>query len=168
MRYTITRVHHNAGGAARGIEGEHGLDGNIHCRCVEGLKHDLSHLLPVGLGVEGSLSEEDGVFLGSHTELIVEGVVPDLLHVIPVGDDAVLDGVLQGEDTPLALGLVSHIGILLAHADHDTLVPGTADDGGEDSPRSIVTSKPGLAHARAIVNHKGSSVVVTHLGRGSL
>merc|ERR1719367_1988558 len=102
--------------------GEHGLDGDVHSGSVEGLKHDLSHLLPVGLGVQGSLSEEDGVFLRSHTELIVEGVMPDLLHVIPVGDNTVLDGVLQGEDTSLGLGLVSNIGVLLSHSNHDTLM----------------------------------------------
>ena len=39
------------------------------------------------------------MLLGGDTQLVVEGVVPDLLHVVPVGDDAVLDGVLQGEDT---------------------------------------------------------------------
>ena len=53
----------------------------------------------VPLGVEGSLSEQDGLFLRGNTELVVEGVVPDLLHVVPVGDDTVLNGVLQGEDT---------------------------------------------------------------------
>merc|ERR1719245_1979422 len=165
---TITTIQDNTCCTSRSIQGEDSLDGHIHSRCVEGLKHDLCHLFSVGFGVEGSLCEKDWVFLGSHTELIVEGVMPDLLHVIPVGDNAVLDGVLQGEDTPLALGLVSNIGILLAHADHDTLVPGTADDGGKDSPGSIVTGKPGLAHAGAIVNHKSSSIVVTHLDRGSL
>merc|ERR1712026_205695 len=100
---TITRVHDNTGGTARGIEGEDSLDGNIHGGHVEGLKHDLSHLLTVGLGVEGSLSQEDGLLLGGNAELIVEGVVPDLLHVVPVGDDSVLNGVLQGKDTPLGL-----------------------------------------------------------------
>ena len=59
----------------------------------------LGHLLSVGLGIEGSLSEEDGVLLGGDTQLVVEGVVPDLLHVVPVGDDTVLNGVFQGEDT---------------------------------------------------------------------
>ena len=34
---------------------------------VEGLKHDLGHLLSVGLGVEGSLSQEDGLLLRGHT-----------------------------------------------------------------------------------------------------
>merc|ERR1711889_48997 len=91
---TISRVHDNTSGTARGIEGEDGLDGNIHGRHVEGLEHDLGHLLTVSLGVEGSLSEEDGLFLRGNTEFVVEGVVPDLLHIIPVGDDSVLNGVL--------------------------------------------------------------------------
>merc|ERR1739847_98147 len=95
---TITRVHDNTSGTARGIEGQDSLDGNIHGGHVEGLKHNLGHLLTVGLGVEGSLGQEDGLLLGGDTELVVEGVVPDLLHVIPVGDDSVLHGVLQGED----------------------------------------------------------------------
>merc|ERR1719481_799119 len=115
---TISRVHDNASGTARGIKGEDSLDGNIHGGHVEGLEHDLGHLLPVGLGVEGSLSEEDGLLLGGNTELIVEGVMPDLLHVIPVGDDSVLNGVLEGKDTSLGLGLISNIGILLSHTDH--------------------------------------------------
>ena len=38
--------------------------------------HDLGHLLAVGLGVEGGLSEQDGVLLGGDAELVVEGVVP--------------------------------------------------------------------------------------------
>merc|ERR1712033_107769 len=61
---TITRVHDHTGGTTRGIEGEDCLDSNIHGGHVEGLEHDLSHLLTVSLGVEGSLSEEDGLFLG--------------------------------------------------------------------------------------------------------
>ena len=37
--------------------------------------------------------------VGRDSQLVVEGVMPDLLHVVPVGDDSVLNGVLQGEDT---------------------------------------------------------------------
>jgi hypothetical protein len=33
----------------------------------------------------------------------------------------VLNGVLQGEDTSLGLGLIANIGILLTHTNHDTL-----------------------------------------------
>jgi hypothetical protein len=54
------------------------LDGNVHRGGVEGLEHDLGHLLAVSLGVQGGLSEQDGVLLGGNTQLVVEGVVPDL------------------------------------------------------------------------------------------
>merc|ERR1712242_270312 len=148
--HTVTRVEHDSGGTAGGVQGEHGLDGDVHGGGVEGLEHDLGHLLTVSLGVEGSLSQEDGVLLGGNTELVVEGVVPDLLHVIPVGDDSVLNGVLQGEDTPLGLGLVTDIGVLLSHTHHDSLVAGAADDGGEESSGSVISGEASLAHAGAI------------------
>merc|ERR1719438_178312 len=89
---TVTGVHDDTGGTSRGVQGEDSLDGDIHGGHVEGLEHDLGHLLTVSLGVEGSLSQEDGLLLGGNTELVVEGVVPDLLHVVPVGDDTVLNG----------------------------------------------------------------------------
>ncbi|TRY75420.1 hypothetical protein TCAL_16797 [Tigriopus californicus] len=119
--HTIAGVHHDTGGTTGGVQREHGLDGHVHGGHVEGLEHDLRHLLAIGLGVEGSLCQEDGLLLGGHTQLVVEGVMPDLLHVVPVGDDAVLHGVLQGQDTTLGLGLVAHIGVLLSHTDHHTL-----------------------------------------------
>ena len=70
---TISRVHDDTGGTARGIEGEHSLDGHVHGGGVEGLEHDLCHLLSVGLGVQGGLSQEDGVLLRGDTELCIEG-----------------------------------------------------------------------------------------------
>merc|ERR1719213_69196 len=142
--------------------GEDSLDGNIHGGHVEGLEHDLGHLLTVSLGVEGSLCEEDGLFLRGNTEFIVEGVVPDLLHIIPVGDDSMLNWVLEGKDTSLGLSLISNIGILLSHTNHHTLVAGTSNNGGEDSSGSIISSETSLAHARAIVNNKSGNVFVTH------
>merc|ERR1712078_380261 len=161
---TITRVHDNTSGTTRGIEGEDSLDSNIHGRHVEGLKHNLSHLLTVSLGVKGSLSQEDGLLLRGNTEFIVEGVMPDLLHIIPVGDDTMLNRVLEGEDTPLGLGLVSNIGVLLTHTDHHTLMTGATNNGWEDSPRGVITGKTSFAHAGAIVNDKSSNVFVTHDG----
>merc|ERR1712001_731394 len=160
----VTGVKDNASGTAGGIQGKHSLDGDIHGGGVEGLEHDLGHLLPVGLGVQGGLSEKDWVLLGSNTQLIVEGVMPDLLHVIPVGHDTVLNGVLQGEDTPLGLGLVSDIGVLLSHTNHDTLVAGTANNGGEDGPGGVITGETCLAHAGAIVNDQSGDLIVTHDG----
>merc|ERR1712020_207181 len=160
---TVTGVRDNTGGTSRGVEGEDSLDGNIHGGHVESLEHDLGHLLTVSLGVEGSLSKEDGLLLRGDTELIVEGVVPDLLHVIPVGDDSVLNGVLKGEDTSLGLGLITNIGILLSHTDHDTLVSWSSNNGWEDGSWSIVSGESSLTHAGAIVNNESSNVFVTHL-----
>jgi hypothetical protein len=165
---TITRVEHNTGGSSRGIEGEHSLDGNVHGGGVEGLEHDLSHLLSVGLGVEGSLSEEDGVLFGSNSELIVEGVMPDLLHIVPVGDDSVLDGVLEGEDTSLGLSLISDIGILLSHTDHHTSVSGSSNDRGENGSRSIISSETSLAHSRSIVDNESLNFVLHFRYKGSI
>merc|ERR1712128_307239 len=160
---TISGIHDDTSGTSGSIEGEDSLDGNMHGGHVEGLKHDLDHLLTVSLGVEGSLSQEDGLFLWGNTELAVEGVVPDLLHIIPVGDDSVLNGVLEGKDTSLGLGFISNIGILLSRTDHHSLVAGASNNGGEDSSGSVISSKSSLAHAGAIVTDKSSYVFVTHL-----
>merc|ERR1712037_1063033 len=160
----VTGVKDDASGTAGGIQGEHSLDGDIHGGGVEGLEHDLGHLLPVGLGVQGGLSEEDGVLLRGNAELVVEGVVPDLLHVVPVCDDSMFNWVLQGEDTPLGLGLVSDVGVLLSHADHDTLVTWASNDGGEDCPGGVVSCEAGLAHAGAVVDDQCGNLIVTHDG----
>ena len=143
MGDTVAKIHYDSSGTARSIEGQHSLVGDVHGRCVERLEHDLGRLLPVGLGVEGGLSEENWVLLWGHTQLVVEGVVPDLLHVVPVGHDSVLNGVLQGEDTSLGLGLVSHVRVLLAHAHHHALVAGTTHDRGEDGPvrRNVIQKR---------------------------
>ena len=75
---TISRVEHNTSGTTRGVQGQHGLDGDIHGWGVEGLEHDLGHLFTVGLWVKRSLSQEDWMLLWGNSELVVEGVVPDL------------------------------------------------------------------------------------------
>merc|ERR1712213_276980 len=161
---TIARVHDHTGGTTRGVEGKDGLDGNIHGGHVEGLEHDLSHLLTVSLGVEGSLSKEDGLLLRGNTEFIVEGVMPDLLHIVPVGDDTVFNGVLQGEDTSLGLSLITDIGILLSHTNHNALMSWASNDGWEDSPGGVITGETSLAHAGAIVNNQSGGIFVTHVG----
>ena len=77
-----------------------------------------------------------------------------LLHVVPVGDDAVLNGVLEREDATLALRLVADVGVLLVHADHDARVLRAADDGWEDGARRVVAGEARLAHAGASVDHE--------------
>jgi hypothetical protein len=157
---SISRVHDDTSGTARGIERQDGLDGNIHGGGVEGLEHDLGHLLAVSLGVEGSLSQQDGVLLRGNAELVVEGVMPDLLHIVPVGDNTVLNGVLESQDTTLGLGLISDIAVLVSHTQHDVGVTGASDDGREDGTRGVISGKTGLDHTRSVVNDKGLNVFV--------
>ncbi len=104
MRNAIPRIQNDTSGTTRSIEGQYGLNGNVEGGSVERFKHDLSHFLPVGLWIERSLGEENGVFVGCDAELVVECVVPDFLHVVPVGDYSVFDGVLEGKDATLGLG----------------------------------------------------------------
>lgn len=117
---TITRVQNDTSGTTGSVEGQNSLDGDVEGGGVEGLEDDLGHLLTVGLGVDGSLGEQDRVLLGGDTQLVVEGVVPNLLHVVPVGDNTMLDGVSQGKNTTLGLSLIADIRVLLTHTDHDT------------------------------------------------
>merc|ERR1719270_769038 len=128
VKDTISGVHNNTSGTARGIEGKDSLDGNIHGWHVEGLKHDLGHLFTVGFCVEWSFSQENGLLFWCNTELVVESVMPNLFHVVPVRDDSMFNGVFQCEDTSLGLGFISNIGVFLSHTNHDTLVPWPTND----------------------------------------
>merc|ERR1712076_35774 len=139
--YTITRVHHDTGGTSRSIKGEYGLDGNIHCWHVEGFEHDLGHLFTVSLWVKWGFSQKYGLLFWCNTEFVVEGVMPDLFHIIPVGDDSVFNWVFQGKDTSLGLSFISYIGIFLSHTDHDTLMSWASNNGWEDSPRGVISGE---------------------------
>ena len=75
----------------------------MHGRCVDRLKHDLCHLLSVGL-------EVDGVVWSGRRD-------------VPRGQPAVR---------------CRRCGVLLAYADHDYFVAGTAHRGGEDGPGGVV------------------------------
>ena len=130
--------------------------------CNSALYPYLCHLFPVGLRVEGGLCQKDGVLLWGDTKLVVEGVMPDLLHIVPVGYDTVLNRVLQGEDTSLALCFVSNVAVLLSHTNHDTLVTGPANYGWEDSPWGIVSGESGFHHSGPVVDDKSGNIFVTH------
>ena len=141
---TISTIKNTSGGSSGSVKGKDGLDRDVHGWDVEGLEHDLGHSLSVGLWVEWSLSQKNRVLLWGNSELIVKGVMPDLLHVIPVGDDTVLDWVLKGKDSSLDLGFISNVGILLVHAYHDSRVLRSSDDGRKDGSRGIVSGETGL------------------------
>jgi len=75
------------------VQRQHGLDGNVDTAEAVAVKHDLAHLLPVLEGVHGRLGQQDLTACGVDLHLLVEGVVPQVLHVVPLLDDAVLHGV---------------------------------------------------------------------------
>ncbi|KAI7091997.1 actin [Hortaea werneckii] len=60
---TVTRVQHNTGGTTGSVQGQDGLDRDVEGWGVESLEDDLGHLLTVGLGVDGSFSQQDRVLL---------------------------------------------------------------------------------------------------------
>jgi hypothetical protein len=88
--------------------------------------------------------------------------MPDLFHVIPVGDNAVLDRILQGEETTLRLGLITDVRVLLTHTNHDTLMSWATDDRWEDGTWGVISGKASFAHSGSIVNDKCGNFFVTH------
>ena len=70
---------------------------------------NLRHALAVGLRVQRRLCKQYRMLFGRYAQLVVESVVPDPLHVIPVRHDAVLDRVLESQDTTLGLRFVSDV-----------------------------------------------------------
>ena len=139
MGDTVAKIHYDSSGTARRIEGQHSLHGDVHGRCVERLEHDLGDLLPVDRGVEGGLSEEIWVLLWGHTQLVVEGVVPDILHVVPVSHSSILNWMaeVQAGNSSLGPSLGPHVRVLIARTHWGKLlflVAGTSHDGGERHP----------------------------------
>lgn len=72
----ITRVHDNASGVPRCVQGQHHLNGHTHGWGIEDFKYYLHHLL-LDLEFRESIDERYQVLLRGHTQFVVEGVVPD-------------------------------------------------------------------------------------------
>lgn len=60
------------------VQREDRLRGDITCRHVEHLEHDLRHFLAICLRVQCHLREKHRMLLGSNSELAVERMMPDL------------------------------------------------------------------------------------------
>ncbi|GIX62265.1 fumarate reductase [Babesia caballi] len=159
---TVAGVEHDTGRTTGGVQRQHGLDGHVHGGHVVGLEHDGGHLLTVGLGVHRGLGQENGVLLGCNAQLVVEGVVPDLLHVLPVGHDTVLNRVLQSQNTTLGLRLVPDVGVLLVHTHHERRVFRATHDAGEDATGSVIAGDTGLDVAGAVVDDQSGGLFVRH------
>lgn len=102
------------------------------------------------------------MFAGGDPEFVVEAVMPNLLHVVPVVDDAVFDRIAEFQHSLLGLRLFSHIGVLV-HADHDVLILGSAHNRWERGSGGVVAGEAGLAHAGTVVNNHWGSLLIAHL-----
>lgn len=115
-----------------GIKGQDGLDSNVDTAESISIKHNLAHLLTVLERVHGGLCQENLLAVGVDLELLVEGIIPEMLHVVPLLDDTVLHGVADLKHCSSGGGLVTAhdilddniaIGLLLGTQDW------SADDG---------------------------------------
>lgn len=68
---------------------------------------------------------------------------------VPVGDNAVLDRILQGQDTPQALNFITHVGVFMAYAHHGY-------GGKKHGSWHVVTSEASFVHARVIADECGA------------
>lgn len=98
-----------------GIQGQHRLDRHVDAAEAVALEHDLAHLLAVLERVHGRLRQQDLAALGVRLHLLVEGVVPEVLHVVPLLHDAVLHRVADLEHSAGGGGLVAAHDVLDDH-----------------------------------------------------
>mmetsp|Transcript_22493 Transcript_22493/g.40601 ORF Transcript_22493/g.40601 Transcript_22493/m.40601 type:complete len:212 (+) Transcript_22493:684-1319(+) len=162
VRDAITAVHDDAGCAARSIQGENGLDRHVHGWDREGFEHDLCHAFAICLGVHGRLGEEHWVFLWQAAELIVEGMVPNLLHAVPIFNYVAMDGVHQIRYATPCLDRIAHAEVLTVCAPHDEWHARQSNHGREQTARSVLTRKSDLTHAAANVQHHNTIFFFLH------
>merc|ERR1711953_324990 len=72
------------------VQTEDGVWESISFIDGDGVGYTITRVHDNTSGTSRSIEGKYGLLLGGNAELVVEGVVPDLLHVVPVGDDAVL------------------------------------------------------------------------------
>jgi hypothetical protein len=122
------------------------LHTDIKAGDVKNFEHYLGHPFSVLLWVERRFGHQDGVLFWRNSEFVVEGVVPDLLHIVPVGHNAMLDGLLDAEHATFLLGLATYVDFLLIKTYHDTRDLRSPDNSTEDGSWRVVTPETCFAH----------------------
>jgi hypothetical protein len=77
------------------IQSEGSLDTNEESLDIEGLEHDLCHLLSVLRGVEWRLCQDEAVLFRLTSQLRVDSSVPELFHSFPVLNLPATDDILK-------------------------------------------------------------------------
>ncbi len=78
VRDSIACVEDNAGGTARGVERENGLNGGVECRDVERFEEDLGCRVAVGAGVEGGFCQQNRMLCAGSANCALYCVVTSL------------------------------------------------------------------------------------------
>ncbi len=108
LRQAAAHLEDSAGQLAAGVQRQQAGVGDVQRRWGELLKEYTGRLFSVWPGVEGGLREEDWVILRGHAQFVLKNVPPDLLHLLPVGDDAVLYWVVKMKAGPLPLSIAAN------------------------------------------------------------
>lgn len=137
-------------------EGEHGLRLEHAAFEAKLLKDELGHFLSVPWGIQGSLGDENlrgAVVFDAH--LLLEGVPPQLLEVVPVVDFSVGDGVPDIQKGAIRRRLITEhdffefdIADVLVGTEHRS-----AHDGGDVPAGEAVASKAHLEVTCTIIAH---------------
>jgi hypothetical protein len=101
------------------------------------------------------------MFFRGNSEFVEEGMMPDSFHVIPVADDTVTDGVLKVKDTSLGLGLITDVGFLVIHTNHEGWVLGSSYESRETASWCIITSNTSFALTGTVINNN-CSLIFSH------
>ena len=73
-----------------GVQGKNSLDGYVDASEVVLFEHDINHPFSVPEWVHRWFGQEDFAAVSVYFHLLVEGVIPEMLHVIPSLYDAIL------------------------------------------------------------------------------
>merc|ERR1719420_943201 len=126
---------------------------------MEHLEHYLCDAFTVCLWIQGGFRQQNGMLVWMNTELIVEGMMPYLLHVVPVRDYPVFDRIFKCKHTPSALCFISDIRVFVMCADHHIAHLRPTHNRREHRVRCISAGEACLAHAAAVVDHQGNDLL---------
>merc|ERR1712133_68828 len=161
---TITRVHDDTSGTSRGVKGRTAWMATYMVGMLKVSNMIWVIFSRLALGLRGASVRRTGCSSGATRSSLWKV----WCQIFSMSSQLVMIPCSTGYfkvRIPLGLGLVTDISILLSHTYHDTHMPGTTHNRGEDSPGGVVSGKAGLAHPGAIVTDKSGNVLVTHVDR---
>ena len=124
---------------------------------TEPFEENLHCLLTIAFRIERCLGDQDRMLFWRGVQLVVKDVVPDLLHVVPVGDNATLDRVSYGLNLAIGPGCTHSECILgRTHLAHGIR---------ENSTRFILASEASLDYTRPVVDDNRLYFIVRHCPR---